>query len=116
MYLKINTYRACGRDASTLPGAKNSNRYNPGNRNRRNSSDINDITFSNRYKTGGSDDATSIATLSGQGESKGPSSYLTISNRNNPGNRNRRNPPAINNLIFSNRNKTRGSFEPNLIL
>ena len=66
---------------SDLEPLVHSNRYNARNRNRHNSSAINDITFSNRYKLRGSDDATSIVTLSDQRELKGPSSSLMISNR-----------------------------------
>ena len=62
------------------PCARNSNRNNSGNRNRRNSPHFNNLIFSNRNKIGGSDDATSIVTLSDQRESKGLSSSLIISN------------------------------------
>jgi hypothetical protein len=96
---------------------QNSNRYNPGNRNRRNSPRFNNLIFSNRYKIGGSDDATSTVTLpaltregSEQQESKGLSSSLTISTRNTRASRNHHNHHQINNLIFSTRNKLHSPF------
>jgi len=103
MYWNINTYGAIDVNPTSpstpqprVSSLQNSNRNNPGNRNRRNSPDINNLIFFNRYKIGGyethgqphfhespvtdhesqgtgpSDDATSIVTLSDQRESKGP--------------------------------------------
>ena len=60
MYCNINTYGAIDVNPASpstpqprVSSLQNSNRYNPGNRNRRNSPDINNLIFSNRYKIGG---------------------------------------------------------------
>jgi hypothetical protein len=83
-----------------------STRNTSASRNRHNSPHISDLIFSTRNKIDG---PTRTVVLSDQRESKGSSSFLIISNRYNPGNRNRRNPPDINDINFSNRNKIGGS-------
>jgi len=95
-----SAYRAARR--RKLP---ESTRNTSASRNRCNSPDINDLTFSTRNKIEG---PTRTIALPDQRESKGLSSSTIISNRYNPGNRNRRNPPDINDINFSNRNKIGG--------
>ena len=119
-------------DGRNLPLPPFSTRNTSASRNRHNSPDINDITFSTRNKM---TIRRRIVTLSDQRESKGPSADSTSivalpaltqegresrdqgacfipdlrnSNRNNSGNRNRCNSLNINDLIFSNRYKTGG--------
>ena len=87
------------------PRAQISTRNTSASRNRHNSPVFNHLTFSTRNKM---TIRRRIVTLSDQRESKGLSLSVLISNRNNAGNRNRRNPLGINHLTFSNRNKLGG--------
>ena len=97
-----------------VPGIElpESTRNTSASRNRYNSSVFNDLTFSTRNKIEGPTRTVALPALTQEGsdpwESKGSCSFLIISNRNNPGNRNRGNSLSINDLIFSNRNKIGG--------
>lgn len=88
---------------------QNSTRNTPGSRNRHISSDTNDLIFSTRNKTGGVADLAAVVHGAASPSSIQPlASSFQNSNRNTSANRNRLNPPAINDIIFSNRNKIRG--------
>jgi hypothetical protein len=111
MYSKINTCGTFRRDISTSPNPRNSNRYNSGNRNRPKSLAINYISFSNRYKIGGSVAAISLAHPVEKSSSiQPPASRFQNSTRNTSASRNLSNLPAFNHLIFSTRNKKPSYF------
>ena len=109
---------------------QNSTRNKPTSRIRHNSPDLNHLIFSTRNKIGGSLrhvvhrndrwDYQSHCRLDTPLLAASPISFAPFqlpassleppeSNRYNPGNRNRRNSPAINNINFSNRYKMGGS-------
>ncbi len=106
---------------------QNSNRNKLGNRNARNTPDINNIIFSNRNKTGGvvgenrkqftnvypekptarvsKNQGRNGGNIAAEGVSsiQSPASSLQNSNREELGNRNLRNSPIINDIFFPNK-------------